>query len=373
MTARALLAFGLTILLTPGCSGPAPSAGAGSEGPATSAEPNPLTPSTIVWLAGRGIEVNDVTTAVQLTLARGDGTVLWRDQIELDQNLPGGGIVFASGPAAGVVAYALTDGINTEVHVVSAVDPRDRAVASLAEPLVSGSLDPSGGWIYLATRPDPTLLRISRVPTEGGEIEALAHLSPEFVESARASAGDLMRWTADGSRLLFQACDALGVCWWHVMRAATNELFELRPLGAGMAVGVTNDTLLAVASPCVVGPCPFVLVDLVSGEARPFDPGAHEARTALTADGQTVILYDNQGVSGPPIRITAFDPATGIERIVYESDAGIGLAREGQGAWAPAGWFVVAAGGQSVGEGGTGPLLVRISDGLQVQLAAPPA
>lgn len=373
MAERVLLTLVLTVLAASGCSAPGPSVVVGSGKPANSSEPNPLQLSTIVWLAGRGIEVNDVTVAVQLTLARGDGTLLWRDQIALDPTLAGGGIGFASGPSAGVFAYALTDANSAEVHVVDAKDPRDRVVATITEPVVGGSIDPSGGLIYLATKPDADLLRISRVLAEGGEVEPLADLAPEFVASAAASAGDLMRWTADGSRLLIQACDAAGGCWWQVMRAATNELVELRPLGAGMAVGVTNDTLLTVAAQCAVGPCPFVLVNLASGEARPFDPGAHEARTALTADGHTVILYDNQGVSGPPIRVTAFDPATGNSRVVYESEAGLGLAREGQGAWVPAGWFVVAGGGLNVGEGGIGPVLVRIADGLVVQLAAPPA
>lgn len=331
-----------------------------------------LRPSTIVWLAGRGVEVNDITVAVQLTLARGDGTVLWRDQIDLDPSLPGGGIGFASGPSAGVFAFAVVDAIAANVHVVSARDPQDRLVATIAEPLVSGSIDPSGNWIHVATQPAADVLRISRLPAGGGSLEPLVDLGPELVPNGAKFPGDLLRWTPDGSRLLIQACDAADGCWWQLMRAGTNELTALHPAGAGPAVGVTNDTLLAVAAHCAVGPCPFVLVDLASGDSRPFDPGAHEARTALNQDGSTVILFDNQGVSGPPIRIKAYDPASGLDRVVYESDAGLGLAREGQAAWVPAGWFVVAGGGLNVGEGGMGPVLVRIADGLEVHLVGLP-
>jgi len=374
MSARALLVVGLTVLVGSGCSAPGPSGTAlGSGELPGSPQSDPLQPSTIVWLAGQGIEVSDITVAVRLTLARGDGSVLWRDQIELDQTLPGGGIGFASRPSAGVFAYALTGATSATVHVVSATDPHDRVVATITEPLLSGNIDPSGNWIYLATQPEADLLRISRVSARGGEVEPVADLGPEFVPTAAMFPSDQLRWTPDGSRLLIQTCDARGGCWWEVLRAATNELMELRPVGAGTAVGVTNDTLLAHAAQCAVGPCPFVLVDLDSGEARLFDPGAHEARTALTEDGRTVILFDNQGVGGPAIVVRAYDPASGIEGVVYESDSGLGLAREGQGTFAPPGWFVVAGGGLNVGEGGIGPVLIRIADGLEVRLAAPPA
>lgn len=371
---RPRLVAALIVLVVTGCAAPAPSATASR--PLESidiGQPDPLQPATIVWLQGRGIEVNDITVAVRLTLGRGDGMVLWRDQIEVDPSLPGGGIGFASGPSAGVFTYALVDAGGATVYVVSATDPEDRVVATIEEPLVSGSIDPSGQWIYVATRLGDDQLRISRLPANGGEVEQLADLGPDIVPTGGMLPQDLLRWTPDGTRLLIQACDATGGCWWQVLDEASGELTELRPAGAGTAVGVTNDTLLAIAARCAVGPCPFVLVDLATGGSRPFDPGAHEARTAISQDGHTVILYDNQGVGGgATVRITAYDPATGIERVVYESDAGLGLAREGQGTWAPAGWFVVAPGGQNVGEGGIGPVIVRIADGLEVRLAPLP-
>lgn len=372
--ARRLLLVGVAFLMVSGCAVPSRSAAPGI------AQADPLQPATIVWLQGNGVEVNDITVAVRLTLARGDGVVLWRNKIELDPSLPGSGIGFASGPSAGVFTYALVDVASATVHVVSAIEPEDRVIATIDETLVGGSIDPSGDWIYLATLTPDEHLRMSRLPASGGDVERVADLGPEFVATGGISSQDLMRWTPDGTRLLIQACDATGGCWWKVLAEASHELSEIRPAEAGTAVGVTNDTLLAVAADCAVGPCPFVLVDLATGDSRPFDPQAHEARTAISQDGHTVILYDNQGVGGlgpiaDPARISAFDPATGQQRVVYESadpDGQFGLAREGQGTWAPAGWFVVGPGGQNVGEGGIGPILVRIADGLVVRLAAVP-
>jgi hypothetical protein len=362
---RPRLAAALIALVVTGCGAPNASSSLDV------GQPDPLHPATIVWLAGEGLEVNDITVAVRLTLGRGDGTVLWRDQIELDPSLPSGGIGFVSGPAAGAFTYALVDAGGARVHVVSATDLQDRVVATIEEPLVSGSIDPSGHWIYVATRSAAEQLRISRLPANGGEVEHLADLGPEFLPNGVTSPQDLLRWTPDGRRLLIQACDAAGGCWWQILDRGSGELTELRPAGAELAVGVTNDTLLAIAAQCAVGPCPFVLVDLATGESRPFDPHAHEARTAISQDGRTVILYDNQGVGGGggTVRVTGYDPATGMERVLYESEMGFGLAREGQGTWAPDGWFVVASGGQNVGEGGIGPVLIRIADGLEVRLA----
>lgn len=371
VAARGLLAFALTALLIAACAAPAP--GAPTNGAV--GQPDPLHPATIVWLQGSGVEVNDITVAVRLTLGRGDGAVLWRDQIELDQSLPSGGIVYASGPSAGVFSYAVLDSEGATVHVVSAADPEDREVATIEEPLVSGAIDASGKWVYLATESGGNL-RISRMPATGGDVESIAHLDPEFVPTGAISPEHLLRWTPDGRHLLIQACDETGSCWWQVLDEANGELTELRPEGSGTAIGVTNDTLLANVAQCVEGPCPFVLVDLATGRSRPFDPGAHQARTAITEGGETLILYDNLGVPGAiaaPARISAFDPASGVHRVVYESadpGGGFSLAREGQGGWAPPGWFVVAPGGMNVGEGGSGPVLIRIADGLEVRLAS---
>jgi hypothetical protein len=118
-----------------------------------------------------------------------------------------------------------------------------------------------------------------------------------------------------------------------------------------------------------------VLVDLVTSDTEEFDLGAHEARLALADDGRTVIVYDNQGVPGsdPQLTITAVDPQSGDERVLLQSDAtgdALGLAREGQGSWAPPGWVVLAPPGLNVGEAG-GPVLLRLSDGQIVRLPVP--
>ena len=153
-----------------------------------------------------------------------------------------------------------------------------------------------------------------------------------------------------------------------------DEVRELDPGGVGPSVDLSNDMLLAPATTCDGGPCPFVLVGLVDGRGTSWDPGAHLARLGVDGDGRTLLLSDPQGVPGGPVgSITIVDPATGRSRVVSVTDpAGqpLGIAREGQDTWVPAGWELLVGAGLNVGESG-GPVLMRLADGFLRQLPAP--
>jgi hypothetical protein len=321
----------------------------------------------LAWLAVHEIEENDVTVAIDAELVRSDGSVVWNGKLALNPAVPGGLVVV--GPRDGVLAYgALVDGAMV-LRIVRSSDGSDQEIGRLPGTVVGAALDPRGDGLYLAVEGDD--LRIVRVPFDGTE--------PQDLHRERINGRLLLTWdrlhaTPDGRRLVLDRCLAES-CSWLVLDTETGGTTTLEPDGAGMRVDLSNDTVLTTATSCVTGPCPFVLVDLVTSDTEEFDLGAHEARLALADDGRTVIVYDNQGVPGsdPQLTITAVDPQNGDERVLLQSDAtgdGLGLAREGQGSWAPPGWVVLAPPGLNVGEAG-GPVLLRLSDGQIVRLPVP--
>lgn len=327
---------------------------------------DPTGAESLVWLATRSVEENDVTRAVRLTLGRGDGTVLWRSELPVDPQLPGGGYAFVSGPRNGTLAFApLTADGGAEVRVVTAAERAEVSIFTLGTAPIGGVVAPAGDQVFLA-HADTDAVRITRVTLQG-QHEEVVRLPARDVELRVGGWPRVLDISPDGTRLVVQLCGAEG-CRWQVVDLAGGGVVDVEWPGSSGMVNLTNDLLLATAG-CGSGPCPHVLVDLATGVAREVDLGAHSARLAIDDRGRSVILHDTEGLGGG-LRITAQDPRTGAERVLALSDPQLqyGLAREGQGDWAPPGWFVAAPSGMNVGEGGLGPALVRIADGLVVQL-----
>lgn len=322
----------------------------------------------LAWLAVHEVEENDVTVAIDAQLVRSDGSVAWNRKLALNPAVPGG--LMLAGPRDGMLAYGgLLDGAMA-IRIVSSSDGSDREIARVSGTVVGADLDPRGDGLYLALEGDD--LRIVRVPLDGTEPEEL-HREP--IDGRLVLTWDRLHVTPDGRRLVLDRCLAES-CSWLVLDTETGDTTTLAPDRAGARVDLSNDTLLTTATGCVTGPCPYVLVDLVTGDTGDFDPTAHEARLTVAEDGRTVLVYDNQGVPGadPRLTIRAVNPQTRDERVILQSNdatgVGLGLAREGQGSWAPPGWVVLAPPGLNVGEAG-GPVLLRLSDGQVVRLPGP--
>lgn len=359
----------LLIALGAGCAGE-PAARQGSPAPAPSAAADELDPRALTWLALRTVEEEeDFLVGLELSLVRGDGSVTWQGRVSVDTQAPAAGIGVLTGPArTGRIAVGTHADAETRILIVDA-DGATREVV-VDGTVLSGTLAPDGSQLYLVV--SGRELTIERLDLDGdGRQSTLAPMPP--VRQPELTAGiDLLRVTPDGRRLVTEVCTDLGSCWWQIIELGSMDTMELHPEGAGPMAGLSNDTLLATATDCDAGPCPFVLVDLDGGAVRPWDPGVHNAALAIGEDGSTVLLTDEGGLGAGSGAIMATDPASMQMRVLHagDPDTPLGLARAGQGEWAPAGWMVAAPPGMNVGEVG-GPTLIRLRDGFVLRLPAP--
>jgi hypothetical protein len=357
-----------TITIVAGCS-TEPVARQPSPVPAASVAPGELDPGGLTWLALQSVEEEDLLVGLELALVRGDGSVAWRDRVSVDTQAPAAGIGVLAGPArTGRIAVGTHVAGGTRILIVDVSGATRTLVVSGS--VLSGVLAPDGSELYLVVSGPE--LTIERLDLDGDGTQSTLAPMPPIRQPELNSGIDLLWVTPDGRRLVTEVCTDFGSCWWQIIDLESAETMELHPDGAGQITDLSNDTLLAAAADCDVGPCPFVLVDLDSGAVRPWDPGAHNAALAIAEDGSTILLTDGGGLGAGSGPITAIDPTSMEERVLHarDPDAALGLARAGQGEWAPPGWVVAAPPGLNVGEGG-GPTLIRLKDGFVLRLPAP--
>lgn len=322
-------------------------------------------------MALRSVEQEDVLVGLDLTLVRGDGHVAWRDRVSVDSEAPAAGIGVLAGPArSGRIAVGSHVDGETRILIVDA-DGATREL-SVGGTVLSGTLAPDGSELFVVLLAGE--LTIERLDLDGDGMPSTLAAMPRVGQPELTSGLDLLWVTPDGRRLVTEVCADLGSCWWQIIDLESAEVTELHPDGAGQMIDLSSDMLLAAATDCAAGPCPFVLVDLDTGAVRPWDPGTHNAALALAEDGTTVLLIDGGGLGASVGPITAVDPTSMEERLLHagDADAPLGLARAGQGEWAPAGWAVAVPPGTNVGEMG-GPTLIRLRDGFVLRLPAPDA
>lgn len=325
----------------------------------------------LVWVAGRTIEENDVPTALEVLLVRGDGSVAWHTRLQMTVE-PGGGLAFISGPRAGRLTYGFRTEAGTTIFMADADEGAATEVATVAELVHGGVIAPDGGAAFLLV--EGSRLEVHRIDLEAGAHAELVAVMPRAEPDVQVTPFTASRVTPDGTRLIVERCGPTGACRWAIVSLATGEVHEIEAERAGRIIDLSNDRMLTVATECAVGPCPFVLVDLETGTGEVWDPGANTARLLQEPDGGTLLAYDTSGTGGERLQVVLVDPETFDERPLAaggQVGAGLGLAREGQDEWAPPGWVVLVPPGSNLGEQG-GPVLVNTDDGRVVQLAEPP-
>ena len=297
-------------------------------------------------------EENDVAVAVDLALVRADGTVAWGTQFPLDPGVPGGLVV--AQPRHGLMAFGVPDDGATVLHSVRASDGVVTELGRVEDEVVGVAVDPGGAAVFVAVR-DNELLRVLRFPVDGSEPGELVQ-QPD--DGRLMTTLDRLAVTRSGSHLLLESRFAAG-CWWDRIDATTGDVLQLRPPDAGQAVDVTDDVLLARVVSCAVGPCPFVLVDVETGDGRPWDPGVHPPawRWTPTAGPCCSTGMKARRLERSPSRISR--PSGGVVEAIDRSGRPLGLAREGQDTWVPDGYALLVPPGTNVGEAG-GPMLLRI-------------
>ena len=340
----------------------------GSNGPGLDGDG--LQVADLVWVAGRTIEENDLATAVVVLLVRGDGRVAWETRLRMTAEA-GGGIAFLSGPRAGRLTYGLRTEAGTTIFAADADEGVATEVATVAETVHGGVLAPDGSAAFLLV--EGSTQEIHRIDLEAGAHAELVAVMPPAEPGLQITPFTALRVTPDGTRLIVERCGQTGACQWAIVSLSTGEVREIEAVRAGRIIDLSNDRLLTAATDCAVGPCPFVIVDLETGNGEIWDPGANSVRLVEEPDGSTLLAYDTSGTGGGRLRVVLVDPETFDERplpAAGQPGAELGLAREGQDEWAPPGWVVLVPPGLNLGEQG-GPVLVNTHDGRVVQLAQP--
>ena len=332
---------------------------------------DPSDPSSLTWLALRSEEEDDFVIAVDVSLVRGDGGVVWQDRVPVDPQAPASGIGVLAGPApTGRTVIGRHVGGDTLLRVVDRDGTvREVEVRGLA---LSGVLAADGSALFAVVSDEA--VTIERIKLEGDPAQSRLASMPSLPQHELMAGMDLLRITPDGRHLVIEVCTSAGECSWEMLDTGSGAKSVIRPDGAGPMIDVSNDTLLASDTTCVIGPCAFLLVDLADGTARGWDPARHNAALATREDGATVLLTDGSGVGEGFGPITVTDPATMEARVLHDGTGPsgfLGLARAGQREWAPPGWIVVAPPGTNLGEEGGGPVLIRLSDGFVLTLPPP--
>jgi hypothetical protein len=307
----------------------------------------------------------------RLTLRTGyvDGTTTAQIDLPIDHDVdwPPLGFAFASGPASGLVVYAVDDGTTSRVHLVDVATGQAHLALESSEPIVGGIIHASGTALYLLVGDRRTHeARLVRVDLDGPEVLGGPAEVPGSGSIDAITPFGLLRGTPDGSRLVVQHCN--DGCAYQVISLAGGGQRTFEPEGTGVIVGIGNTALLAQASTWRTETKRFFAVDLASGAATPIDP---EGERAALAEGPTgsLVVIERHGT------IIIIDPLAATTR---QLDLGEDLAflvqlvsePERQGLPLPPGWIVLGDEGRISIDGPTDhpPVMVEVATGRIVEL-----
>jgi hypothetical protein len=314
---------------------------------------------------------DDVLGSLTLRTGFVDGTTTAEIALpfDLEQRWPSIGLGFVAGPAAGIVAYSLDDGRNSQVELVEVATGAVHTAFDLPQPIVAGTIHPSGEALYLVLGDRRSrrgnLVRVDldgvAVAGEHVEVPGLGEAELNFLEPF-----ELLHWTPDGSRLVVQRCG--DACSYTVISHPGGGGRIHEPDATGSIVGISNTTLLAQASTWTSQTKRFFTVDLASGDVAEVEP---EAERATLVEGPTGPLVVLQGAA----TLTVVDPLTDARR---ELDVGpdrfylvqLVSEPERQGLPLPPGWIVLGDEGRISIDGPTDnpPVMVEVATGRIVEL-----
>ena len=145
-------------------------------GSADSSDGHGLQVADLIWVAGRTIEENDVPSALELVLVRGDGSLAWQTRLQMTAE-PGGGLAFISGPRAGRLTYGLRTDAGTTIFAADADEGVATEIATVAELVHGGVIAPDGSAAILLV--EGSKLEVHRVDLEAGaDAELVAVIPP---------------------------------------------------------------------------------------------------------------------------------------------------------------------------------------------------
>jgi hypothetical protein len=323
------------------------------------------------------------------------GTLDGRTRVHVNRSLPvsaglwvgRGSLPSGSGPYGTKILYWLYDGTQSELHVADAVSGRDDTVLTTRAVIYGAVLDPASGAVYY----NP-LDASSRHDLGVWRLDAGATAPTFLVPPASHAYTGSQQWdrqlllTPDGTRLVVRDCENLS-CAVAVYRTDDGALVATAT-GLDTVYGAT-DTELIVGLGCGSG-CAVGAVDLASGRVRTVTSDACAASgggvLGASSDGSPVLLVSASTAAGcgDDGAVLSVDLTTGSVGTVWAGAApkasgdGLVLApvMDGyQGYVTPAGWGLLAPGGNLAWTNHTGslvPLLVSLSGGTELPLAVQP-
>jgi hypothetical protein len=312
---------------------------------------------------------DDVLGSLTLRTGYVDGTTTAQIglPIDLEVDWPPLGFAFASGPAGGLVAYAMDDGTTSRVHLVDVATGETRRVLESTQAMVAGMIHPSADALYLLSGDRRSHeARLVRVDLDGAGVVGEPVELPGLASIDALSPFGLLHGTPDGSRLVLERC--ADSCAYRVISLAAPGERIHEPDGTGVIVGMGNTTLLAQASTWTSEIKRFFLVDLASGAATAVEPEAEQATLVEGPTGSLVVI-ERHGT------ISVLDPATGALRQLELGEDLPFLVRlvpepERQGLPLPPGWIVLGDEGRIAIDGPTDhpPVMVEVATGRIVEL-----
>jgi hypothetical protein len=287
--------------------------------------------------------------------------------IDLEVDWPPLGFAFVSGPAGGLVAYAVDDGTTSRLHLVDVATGETHLALESAQAIVAGLIHPSAEALYLLSGDRRSHeARLIRVDLDGSGVVGEPVEVPGLGSIDALSPFGLLHGTPDGSRLVLQRC--ADSCAYHVISLAGGGERIHEPDKTGVIVGMGNTALLAQANTWTSETKRHFLVDLASGDVTEIEPQALQATLVEGPTGSLVVL-EQHGTIG------ILDPATdGVRQIDLGEDLPF-LVRlvpepERQGLPLPPGWIVLGDEGRIAIDGPTDhpPVMVEVATGRIVEL-----
>lgn len=319
------------------------------------------------------LDAQQLPVSQTLMVVDGSGATRWQTEVPMDAALPGSGIVFTAGPVAGNVAWGTTDGITEAIHVASIGGGVESTIDLGSLPLRDAIFDRSGSSL-LAVVGSFAQPQLARIGLEGGEPEIIGPLGArEQVGGASEVWGNSLVSTPDGTRIVDSICDVSGACSYAIVSLADGATKQLEVELSGPIQSLGDTVMITVVPDGCVGMCTYQLIDLATGEARPFDGdgGTWDPKIAKSESGEDVIVFTGLTIEeGVPFPMMVRAIETGGERLVTEWEAGdlnyLMLDPWRQGVVGPPGTVVTAPNG-SLFDGA--PSIVRLRDGKVFPLA----
>ncbi len=281
---------------------------------------------------------------------------------------------FASGPYGDAILYGGDDGTNSEVAVLSLVDGTRRVLLTSEQPIWRATLDQDAANLYyvLLDRATREGLGIWRLRLDGVSESELVAAAPASESTLQPTTTTELVWGPSGDALAIYTCGLELGCRTRVLDVRTGEVksYNAVPMH-GDVIGLTADSYIAYEN-CPGFPCRLMEVDLATGSVETLVAEASYAVMVQATEG-TLLVYE--AAIDPVYRLAGLNVKTGATRNVYSGPTDgptllSSIQMKYKNVGLPEDWIVLGPNGDLLPAEPDlpKPLVLRLSDGVQIQL-----